>query len=282
MSNPSIKDAIKAKYEKISQDFIYGIKKYCKVEHPIKGKILFNLFPFQEDTLRQFFKHRFNIILKSRQMGISTLVAAYILFKMLFNENFKVLIIATTQDVAANLVRKVQIMNENLPVWLRGKSVSNNKLTLELVNGSIVKAVSSSSHSGRSEALSLLVIDECAFVDRAEEIWTSAQSTLATGGDAILLSTPNGVGNLFHKLYEEAELGTSSELTAGLDKFNPIKLKWDLHPERNQTWRDQQTALLGIRSAAQECLWGKSIVTVQNKITGEIKDILYEDLYEEL
>lgn len=280
MSN--LKEAIKLEYQKVASDFIYGIKKYCKVEHPKKGKIIFDLFDFQAECLKQFFTHRYNIILKSRQMGISTLVAAYILFKMLFNENFKVLIIATTQNVAANLVRKVQVMNENLPVWLRGKSVSDNKLQLELTNGSFVKAVSSSSNSGRSEALSLLVIDEAAFIDRFSDIWTAAQMTLATGGDAIVLSTPNGVGNLFHKLYETAELDINSEETKGLEKFNPIKLPWYLHPERDQAWRDQQTALVGTRQASQECLGGNSLITVRNKITGQVKEISLKDFYEEV
>lgn len=248
-----IRERIKEEFVKIKNDFIYGIKKYCKVEHPIRGKILFNLFPFQEETLKQFFLHRFTIILKSRQMGISTLVAAFILFKMIFHENYKVLIIATTQDVAANLVKKIQVMNDGLPIWLRGTAVSDNKLKLELSNGSFVKAVSSSATSGRSEALSLLVIDEAAFVDRFSEIWTSAQMTLSTGGSAIILSTPNGVGGLFHKLFEAAEDSTSIEELEGLEKFNPIRLPWHLHPERDQKWREQQTALLGVRQAAQEC-----------------------------
>ena len=158
--NSKIQDAIKQEYVKCFNDYVYAIKKYFYVEHPTKGKILFGLFPFQETTLLDLIKHRFVIIGKSRQMGISTLMAAYALLNMIFKKNYKILVIATTQDVAANLVRKVRIMYDNLPTFLKAKHlVSDNKLSMELPNGSSIKAVSSSASSGRSEALSLLIFD---------------------------------------------------------------------------------------------------------------------------
>ena len=95
-----------------------------------------------------------------------------------------------------------------------------------------------------------VVSHNCAFMPEADEIWTSAQMTLATGGDAIVLSTPNGHGNLFHKLWQKAEEGANQE---ALGRLNPIKLNWDLHPDRDQSWRDAQDELLGKRQAAQEC-----------------------------
>lgn len=256
----------------------YAIKKYFMVEHPIQGKISFNLYPFQSKTLQELLRHKYNIILKSRQMGISTLVASHALVNMLFKDNYKVLVIATTQEVAKNLVHKVKVMYSNLPSWLKVPAEDNNKLQLTLRNGSSIKAISSSPTAGRSEALSLLIIDEAAFIDSIDEIWTSAQMTLATGGDAILLSTPNGVDNLFHQLWTDAEMGNSPE---GMTAFNPIKLKWDLHPDRDQAWRDQQTHHLGEQKAAQECdcLWGCSMVTVKDTTTGEIFDISLENLY---
>lgn len=241
----SLKQIIQAEYKKCAQDPIYFMKKYCMIQHPVKGKINFNLYPFQEDTLLDIVHNRFNIILKSRQLGISTLVAAYSLWKMIFNSDYNILVIATKQDVAKNLITKVRIMYELLPSWLKGSALEDNKLSLKLPNGSQIKAVASSPDAGRSEALSLLIVDEAAFVDYADEIWTSAQSTLSTGGSGILLSTPNGVGNFFHKKWVEAEEGNNP--------FNTIKLKWDVHPERDQEWRDEQDRLLGPKQAAQEC-----------------------------
>jgi len=215
------------------------------IQHPVRGKIPFHLFPFQESTLTQFAGNRFNIVLKSRQTGISTLSAGYSLWKMLFNSDFNVLVIATKQDVAKNLVTKVRVMHELLPSWLKGGSLEDNKLSLKLQNGSQIKAIASSPDAGRSEALSLLIFDEAAFIGDIDEIWTSAQSTLSTGGSCIALSTPNGVGNWFHKTWLSAEEGTNP--------FNTIRLHWTVHPERGQDWRDEQEKLLGAKKAAQEC-----------------------------
>jgi hypothetical protein len=224
------------------------MKKYCVIQHPVRGKIPFHLYPFQEDCLTDFKDNRFNIILKSRQLGLSTLSAGFILWKMLFNQDYNALVIATKVTVAKNLVEKVRVMHDLLPIWLRDggtAAAEDNKLSLKLKNGSQVKAIASSPDAGRSEALSLLVVDEAAFIRDIDEIWLSAQSTLSTGGAAIVLSTPNGIGNWFHKMWVDGESGQNG--------FNCINLHWTKHPERNQAWRDEQTRILGAKGAAQEC-----------------------------
>ena len=134
MNNQNLRKIIDSERQKCESDIVYFAKTFCKIEHPIKGKIPFNLFDFQSNTLSEFLNHRFNIVLKSRQMGISTLCAMFGLHQMLFKENFKILIIATKADVAKNLVRKVQIMYDNLPIWLRSdiKIKNNNKHSLWL------------------------------------------------------------------------------------------------------------------------------------------------------
>ena len=244
----TLKEIIAEEYRKCAGDPIYFMKKYCVIQHPVRGKIPFHLYPFQEDCLTDFKDHRFNIILKSRQLGLSTLSAGFILWKMIFNQDFNALVIATKVTVAKNLVEKVRVMHDLLPVWLRDggtAAAEDNKLSLKLKNGSQVKAIASSPDAGRSEALSLLVVDEAAFIRDIDEIWLSAQSTLSTGGSAIILSTPNGVGNFFHKTWVAGE--------AGQNGFNCINLHWTVHPERNQAWRDEQTRILGVKGAAQEC-----------------------------
>ena len=240
----TLKEIIRDEYKRCVQDPIHFMRKYCIIQHPTQGKIYFNLYPFQEESLTQISQNRYNIILKSRQLGISTLTAGYALWRMLFKSDFNVLVIATKQDVAKNLVTKVRVMHENLPKWLKGSVAEDNKLSLRLNNGSQIKAISSKGDAGRSEALSLLIFDEAAFIDKIDDIWTAAQQTLATGGDCIALSTPNGVGNWFHKQWVEA--------TAG-GEFNNIMLHWTVHPDRDDAWRAKQTELLGEKMAAQEC-----------------------------
>ena len=247
MAQPNVKQIIQQEYIKCAKDPTYFMKKYCMIQHPTRGRIKFNLYPFQEGVLKLLNKHERNIILKSRQLGISTLSAGMALWQMIFQKDTNVLVIATKQDTAKNLVTKVKFMYENLPSWLKLGFEENNKLALRLKNGSQVKAVSAASDAGRSEAISLLIIDEAAFIEqnRIEEIWGASQQTLSTGGKAIILSTPNGTGNFFHKMWVKGE--------EGLNGFNCIRLPWTVHPERNQTWRNQQEDELGQRMAAQEC-----------------------------
>ncbi len=240
-----LKQVIKQEYIKSAKDPAYFLRKYCVIQHPIKGKIPFELYDFQEKTIEEFESNRMNVILKARQLGISTLTAGYALWMMTFHQDKNILVIATKQDVAKNLVTKVRVMHANLPSWLKQRCVEDNKLSLRYVNGSQVKAVSSGPEAARSEALSLLILDEAAFIDKIDDIWTASQATLTTGGQCIALSTPNGVGNWFHKTWVEAEEGRGM--------FNFIKLHWTVHPDRDDTWRNEQDVLLGPSGAAQEC-----------------------------
>ena len=241
-----IKKVIRQEYLKCASDPVHFMKKYCFIQHPQRGRIQFSLYPFQEKVLSLFQDNPYSIILKSRQLGISTLTAGFSLWMMIFNKDKNILCIATKQDTAKNMVTKVKFMYENLPSWLKVDSDENNKLTLRLKNGSQIKATSAASDAGRSEAVSLLLIDEAAFIENIGEIWASAQQTLATGGGCIALSTPYGTGNWFHQTWVRAEEKAND--------FLPIRLPWFVHPERDQAWRDRQDELLGDpRMAAQEC-----------------------------
>ena len=245
VNNKQIKKQIKEEYVKCALDPVYFMREYCYIQHPVRGKIKFDLYDFQERILHDFKGHDYNIILKARQLGLSTLSAGYSLWLMNFKMDKNILVIATKQDVAKNIVTKVRVMHKALPAWLRQSCVEDNKLSLRYNNGSQIKAVSSTSEAGRSEALSLLILDEAAFIKNIDDIWAASQQTLATGGKCIALSTPNGMGNWFHKTWSEAETGANN--------FNFMKLHWTVHPNRGQEWRAEQDKLLGPDMAAQEC-----------------------------
>jgi|TARA_R110000824_G_scaffold177694_4_gene357229 hypothetical protein len=240
-----IKKAIQREYVKCVENPTHFLQKYAVIQHPQKGKIKFDLYDFQSKTLEELRKNQYNIILKSRQLGISTLSAGYSLWLLLFFQDKNILVIAKDKGAAKNLVTKVRVMYHNLPSWLKTKVDEDNKLSFRLANGSQIKAVAATPEAGRSEALSMLVLDEAAFIPAVETIWTAAQQTLATGGQCVVLSTPNGVGNWFHKMWVDA--------IDGINDFAFIELPWQLHPDRDQTWRDDQEKALGPTKAAQEC-----------------------------
>tara|TARA_R110000765_G_scaffold17476_1_gene47747 strand:- start:2870 stop:4453 length:1584 start_codon:yes stop_codon:yes gene_type:complete len=227
------------------KDPSYFTVNYCRISHPQKGLIPFKAYDYQKQLLGDFNDYRFNVILKGRQLGISTITAAYIAWLMLFHRDKNILVVATKLQTATNLVRKVKQIIKNLPGWIQISDIAiDNRTSFELSNGSLIKAASTSSDAGRSEALSLLVVDEAAHVERLGELWAALYPTLSTGGRCIALSSPNGVGNWFHQACVEAEAGTND--------FYLTVLPWDVHPDRDQSWFEKETRNMTKREIAQE------------------------------
>ena len=257
---------------KCGKDPDYFINNYAKISHPIKGLVPFNTYDFQTDLLKDFNDYRFNVILKARQLGISTITAAYVTWMMLFHRDKNILVMATKFHTAANLVKKVKAILKNLPNWMHlAKITIDNRASFELSNGSQIKASTTSHDAGRSESLSLLVIDEAAHVDGLDELWTGLYPTLSTGGRCIALSTPNGVGNWFHQIYIDAEQNKND--------FNPIVLPWDVHPDRDEEWFTNETKNMSRRQIAQEleCNFNMSGETV---VHGDDMERIKKDLIE--
>jgi len=232
---------------KCGKDPTYFFNKYVKIQHPTRGSIQFKTYDFQDACVQDFRDNRFNIILKSRQLGLSTISAAYCAWLAIFHKDKNVLVIATKLSVAQNFIRKVKFCIQSMPNWLLlPQIINNNKQAIEFSNGSTVKAIPTSEDAGRSEALSLLIVDEAAFVRNFDTLWTGLYPTLSTGGRAIVLSTPNGVGGQYYDLWRQAE--------EGQNVFNPIKLQWDVHPDRDDDWFVNETKNMSPKQIAQELL----------------------------
>ena len=222
---------------KCGKDPKYFFNSYLKIQHPVRGLIDFDTYEFQDDCVDIFLDSRFSIILKSRQLGLSTLVAAYSVWMAIFQREKNILIIATKLSVAQNFITKVKTMIRNLPKWLILPEIDeNNKQLIKFSHGSSIKAIPTSEDAGRSEALSLLIVDEAAFVRNFDTIWTGLYPTVSTGGRVIVLSTPNGVGGQYYTLYTEAE--------SGLNEFTSIRLPWNVHPERGDEWFDRRICVI--------------------------------------
>lgn len=232
---------------KCGKDPVYFFNKYVKIQHPTRGAINFKTYDFQDSCVQDFRDHRFNIILKSRQLGLSTITAAYAAWLAIFHKDKNILVIATKLSVAQNFIRKVKFCIQSMPNWLLlPEIINNNKQAIEFSNGSTVKAIPTSDDAGRSEALSLLIVDEAAFVRNFDSLWTGLYPTISTGGRAIVLSTPNGVGGQYYDLWMQAENGENI--------FNPIKLPWEVHPDRDDEWFDVETKNMSQKQIAQELL----------------------------
>jgi hypothetical protein len=239
------KEEILKEVVRSGKDPVYFINNYTKISHPLKGLIPFNMYDYQEQLVRDYNDNRFSVVLKARQVGISTVTAAYIVWMMMFHRDKNILVIATKFSTASNLVKKVKQIIKNLPDWMRISNISiNNRTSFELSNGSQIKASSTSADAGRSEALSLLVVDEAAHVEGLDELWTGLYPTLSTGGRCIALSTPNGVGNWFHQTCIDSQVNNND--------FFLTTLLWDVHPDRDQKWFEKETKNMSRRQIAQE------------------------------
>ena len=245
MGNALTKKEILKEIVKAGKDPVYFTVNYGRISHPQKGTIPFKAYDYQKQLLQDFADYRFNIILKARQLGISTVTAAYVAWLMLFHRDKNILVVATKLQTATNLVKKVKSLIKNLHDWMQIASITvDNRTSFELSNGSQIKGSSTSGDAGRSEALSLLVIDEAAHVEKLDELWTALYPTLSTGGRCIALSTPNGVGNWFHQNCVEAEAGTND--------FYMTTLMWAAHPDRDKKWFEKETRNMSKRQIAQE------------------------------
>ena len=257
---------------------IFFFSQFIMLIHPLLGKVPFHLYPFQKATLYKFLKHRFNVILKFRQAGVTELISMFCLWYAMYHPYKNIVIISIKDRVAKRVLRKIKFMYKNLPPYLRTKVVNGKgdeigtASEMEFANGSIISSIPTTEEAGRSEAVSLLVIDEAAIVRWAERIWSAAFPTLSTGGRAIINSTAYGVGNFFHKLFTDA--------VAGGNLFNAIRLYWRMHPERDDKWYKEQSEILGPRKTAQEI--DGDFLTSGNTVfdLSDIKDI--EDFIEEL
>lgn len=248
MAAPAQKDFVKRELLKCAQDPVYFLKTYGKIVHSTRGKIPFSTYKFQDECIEQFLAHRFNIILKSRQLGLSTVTAGYAAWFSLFNRDKTTLVIATKLAVAVNFIKKVKTIIDSLPPWFAviAKITSETKQSITFANGSTVTAIPTSEDAGRSEALSLLIVDEAAVIEGFDEIWTSLSPTLSTGGRAILLSTPKGAAGQFYMLWQQA---INKE-----NDFNPITLPWTVHPEHDKEWFEKESKTFTERQKAQEFL----------------------------
>lgn len=184
---------------KVSNDVFY-FSTFCWVVNPVRGRVKFDLYPFQKAVLYQFVSERFNIIKKFRQAGITELTSMYCLWLAMYHPDKKINIISIKDTVAKKVLKKIKFMYKNLP-WYLQTPITNGRFgefggasSMEFCNGSIIESIPTSDQAGRSESLSLLVIDEAAVLRWASTIWASAFPTLSciSGSYKVLLTkNPN-------------------------------------------------------------------------------------------
>ena len=220
LGNPLIKRAgIEHQYdEKELQEYLkctenptYFIENYTQIIALDEGLVPFHLRGYQEDLINHYNENRFSVVLASRQSGKSITSCAYLLWYLLFNPEVTVAVLANKGAIAREMVARIVTMLESVPFFLQPGVKILNKGNIEFGNDSKLVAAATSSSSIRGMSINMLYLDEFAFVEDAETFYTATYPVITSGKNSkvIITSTANGVGNMFHKIYESAIHGNS-------------------------------------------------------------------------
>ncbi len=258
IKNPYVKT--KFKDSKELDDFIkccdpdtgpmYFMDNFFYIQHPTKGSMLYHPWDYQKRLIENYHKNRYSISLMPRQTGKSTSAAGYLLWYAMFVPDSTILIAAHKYTGAQEIMQRIRYAYENCPDHIKAGVTTYNKGSLDFENGSRIVSATTTENTGRGMSITLLYLDEFAFVRPtiATEFWTSITPTLATGGKAIITSTPNSDEDQFALIWKQAnktedEYGNTTEL--GVNGFKAYRAYWQEHPERDEKWADQMKAQLG-------------------------------------
>lgn len=230
-----------------SKDIDYFLK-YVKIVNPDKGEIFFDPYEYQRDLLKKFASNRYNVILASRQSGKTTSVAAYVLWYSIFHVDKTVGIVSNKESSAKMILSRLKRMYECLPPFLKPGVEEYSKTFITFDNHTRILISATSTDAFRGESLNLLCADEFAFVPNsiAEEFWAANYPTISASSESkiIMISTPNGLFNIFHRIYSQAD--------AGLNSFESTKITWEQVPGRDEEWAKEQVDNLGMVKFNQE------------------------------
>lgn len=228
----------------------YFMDNYFYIQHPTKGSMQYHPWDYQKRLIDTYHNYRYSISLMPRQTGKSTSAAGYLLWYAMFVADSTILVAAHKYLGAQEIMQRIRYAYENCPNFIRAGVTSYNKGSIDFDNGSRIVAQTTTENTGRGMSISLLYMDEFAFVrpSIATEFWTSIAPTLSTGGKCIITSTPNSDEDQFSQIWRQAnkcvdEFGNETEV--GTNGFKSYRSKWQEHPDRDDAWAHEMRAQLG-------------------------------------
>ena len=247
-----------AEYVKCSENPVHFIESYCQIISLDEGLVPFKLRGYQDKLINHFKDNRFSVVLASRQSGKSITSCAYLLWYILFHPEVTVAVLANKGAIAREMIARIVTMLESVPFFLQPGVKILNKGNIEFGNDSKIVAAATSSSSIRGMSINMLYLDEFAFVEDAETFYTATYPVITSGKDSkvIITSTANGVGNMFHKIYESA-IHDQSE-------YKPFTINWYDVPDRDEEWKKQTIANTSEAQFEQE--YGNSFLGTGNTL----------------
>jgi hypothetical protein len=254
--------------------YLYFAKKFAYIQHPVKGKLLYDPYEYQLGLMHSYHNYRFNINMMPRQTGKTTCASIYLAWYGMFISDQTILVAAHKYTGAQEIMSRIRFVYESCPDHIRAGVTSYNKQSIEFENGSRIVAQTTTGNTGRGMSISLLYCDEFAFVQPniAEEFWTSISPTLATGGRAIITSTPNSDEDTFATIWKQAENkfdehGNEQEL--GSNGFHSFISHWSEHPDRDEAWKVEEVGRIGEEKFRRE--YGCEFLVFDETLINSIK-----------
>lgn len=240
---------------KCARDPLYFINQYCLVRNRAEdeaalppGVVLYGdmidlkTYPIQDHFLTTVMQQQNTCSVKTRQSGVSTVTGLFLLQQATFRNNKLFIVISKSEKESIKFLDEVQTAYLYLPFFLRRKPRDGmlKKKEMDLgteYNASSIKALTSGKGSGRSYTATILVMDEAAFIQGANDIWAAASPTLTTtGGKAVIISTPWEEEGFFYELVENCRANRSV--------FKLVEIPWRSIPARNEEWYARECAKL--------------------------------------
>tara|TARA_B100000900_G_scaffold148504_1_gene126043 strand:+ start:17905 stop:19482 length:1578 start_codon:yes stop_codon:yes gene_type:complete len=230
--------------------YLYFAEHFAFIQHPVQGKLLFDPYEYQLGLMHSYHSYRFNINMMPRQTGKTTCAAIYLLWYAMFVPDQTILIAAHKYTGAQEIMQRIRYGYEMCADHIRAGVTNYNKGSIEFENGSRIVSATTTGNTGRGMSISLLYCDEFAFVQPniADEFWTSISPTLATGGRAIITSTPNSDEDTFATIWKQAEDkfdANGNEQEVGINGFHSFIASWDEHPDRDEEWKNAEIGRIG-------------------------------------
>lgn len=229
--------------KKCKKDICYFAEKYFTIVSPGKGKHIIKLYDFQKKLLNFFVNEDRCIVLSSRQVGKTTTYSIFALWTALFYPEKKILISANRFSAAIEFLSRMRLAYKLIPNWLKPGIVVWNKSSMEFSNGSSIFGTATSESSARGMSCNIVILDEFAFVPNniARDFWNSVYPVISSAKNTkmIIVSTPNGTGNLYYELWNSAILGIDK------DGWKPFRVDWWEVPGRDEEWKNKTIASLG-------------------------------------
>lgn len=181
-----------------------------------EGKTKFDLYDYQDDDLEKFLTNRFVTVLKSRQIGMSTLVGALAIWRCLFYPGSVVLWISNNQKNADKAIGMIEVMWQSLKPWVKARApeldadqTSLKEWVFPSGMSSRLRSMAGTATAGASETASIVVLDEFALVDEhiQDSLYRSTEPTTNAGGRLWMLSTARGGHNRFARMFKDAARG---------------------------------------------------------------------------